>query len=123
MAICYDLRFPELFRHLALKGAEVIFLPSAFSKNTGELHWEVLLRARAIENQCFIVAADQCGSHPGQPESFGGSLIAGPSGEVLARMGPEEGVALAEIDLEELRLTRRRHPALEAVRHKLLGLD
>jgi len=122
-AICYDLRFPELFRHLVLGGAEVIFVPSAFTRNTGRLHWEILVRARAIENQSFVVAADQCGSHPGQPESFGGSMVVGPVGEVLARLGEEEGVAVAEIDLEGLRSARWRHPALKNIRHKLLGLD
>ena len=123
VAICYDLRFPELFRHLVLGGAELIFLPSAFTRNTGKLHWEILVRARAIENQCFVVAADQCGSHPGQPDSFGGSMVVGPGGEVLARIGDEEGVALAEIDLDVLRSARCRHPALKSVRNKLLGRD
>ena len=85
LTVCYDLRFPELFRILALRGARVITLPAAFTKVTGEAHWEVLLRARAIENQAFVVAADQIGTHPPDKESFGGSMIVDPWGEVLAR--------------------------------------
>ena len=122
VAICYDLRFPELFRHLALKGAEVIFTPSAFSSRTGSLHWEVLIRARAIENQAYLIAADQCGAHPGQPESFGESLIAAPQGRVLARLGKDEGVAAAELDVAMLRKLREEHPVLENVKRNFLGL-
>jgi len=122
VAICYDLRFPELFRHLALKGAEVIFVPSAFSSQTGKLHWEILIRARAIENQTYLVGADQCGTHPGQPESFGGSIIAGPQGRVLVRLGEEQGLASAELNLAMLRRLRKEHPALENVNRNLLGL-
>jgi len=85
LAVCYDLRFPELFRILAIKGARVIALPAAFTKVTGQAHWEILVRARAIENQAFFVAADQIGTHPPDKESFGGSMIVDPWGEVLAR--------------------------------------
>jgi predicted amidohydrolase len=90
LTVCYDLRFPELYRILAVKGARVIAIPSAFTKVTGRAHWEILVRARAIENQAFVVAADQVGTHPPDKQSFGGSLIVDPWGEVLAR-APEEG--------------------------------
>ena len=122
VAICYDLRFPELFRHLTLKGAEIFFIPSAFFKETGKLHWEILVRARAIENQCFVVASDQCGKHPGQPDSFGESLIVGPEGGVLSRLGAEEGIAACELDLEKLRRMRKEHPILNSINRKFLGL-
>src|SRR3954454_12585386 len=86
LTVCYDLRFPELFRILAIKGATVISLPAAFTKITGEAHWEVLIRARAIENQVFMVAAGQVGVHPENKESYGDSMIVDPWGEVLARV-------------------------------------
>src|SRR3954470_21449716 len=90
LTVCYDLRFPELFRILAVKGATVITLPAAFTKITGEAHWEILIRARAIENQVFMVAAGQVGIHPEDKESYGISRIAGPGGGALAR-GTAEG--------------------------------
>jgi predicted amidohydrolase len=122
VAICYDLRFPELFRLLAVRGAEIIFLPSAFSRQTGELHWEILVRARAIENQAYVIAVDQCGVHPGQPESFADSLMVGPQGEVLERLGQEEGIAVAELNLGMLRRIRAEHPALATIRREFLGI-
>jgi deaminated glutathione amidase len=90
LTVCYDLRFPELYRLLTVEGARVITVPAAFTKVTGQAHWEILLRARAIEDQVFVVAADQIGTHPPDKESFGGSMIVDPWGEVLAR-APEEG--------------------------------
>jgi predicted amidohydrolase len=90
LTVCYDLRFPELFGLLAIEGARVITLPAAFTKVTGQAHWDLLVRARAIENQAFVVAADQIGSHPPDKESFGGSMIVDPWGEVLAR-APDGG--------------------------------
>ena len=112
LTVCYDLRFPELFRILAIRGARVIALPSAFTRVTGEAHWEVLVRARAIENQAFLVAADQVGTHPPDKESYGGSMIVDPWGEVLARAADEECFVAAELDLERQAEVRERLPSL-----------
>jgi deaminated glutathione amidase len=112
MAICYDLRFPELFRIHALRGARVLALPSAFTLATTRDHWEVLLRARAIENQCFVVAANQIGEHMPGKASGGRSLIADPWGTVLATAPDEEGFAIAELDLARQDAIRTRLPAL-----------
>ncbi|MDP8943403.1 MAG: carbon-nitrogen hydrolase family protein [Actinomycetota bacterium] len=112
LAVCYDLRFPELFRILAVRGARVIALPAAFTKVTGRAHWEVLIRARAVENQAFVVAADQVGaSRPGR-ESFGGSMIVDPWGEVLALAPDEECFVAAELDLARQDEIRERLPSL-----------
>jgi predicted amidohydrolase len=112
MAICYDLRFPELFRILTLRGARVLALPCAFTLATTRDHWEVLLRARAIEDQCFVVAANQIGEHMPGKASGGRSLIADPWGIVLATAPDEEGCALAELDLARQEAIRARLPAL-----------
>jgi predicted amidohydrolase len=118
MAICYDLRFPELFRILTLHGARVLALPSAFTLATTRDHWEVLLRARAIENQCFVVAANQIGEHAPGKASGGRSLIADPWGTVLATAPDDEGFALAELDLARQDAIRASLPAL---RHRRAG--
>jgi predicted amidohydrolase len=112
MTVCYDLRFPELFRILAVKGARVIALPAAFTKVTGQAHWEILVRARAIENQAFMIAADQIGAHPPDKESFGGSLIVDPWGEVLDRAPDEECFIAADLDLERQDEVREQLPSL-----------
>ena len=112
LSICYDLRFPELFRILAVRGARVIALPSAFTLPTTRDHWETLLRARAIENQVFVVAANQVGAHPGNHRSGGRSMIVDPWGIVLAQAPDREGHAVAELDLEHQREIRARFPAL-----------
>jgi predicted amidohydrolase len=112
LTVCYDLRFPELYRILALQGARVISVPAAFTKITGEAHWEVLIRARAIENQCFVVAADQFGPITPDTETFGGSMIVDPWGRVLARAGDGECFIAADLDLAEQLETRRRLPSL-----------
>ncbi|MBS1871169.1 MAG: carbon-nitrogen hydrolase family protein [Actinobacteria bacterium] len=112
MAICYDLRFPELFRILTLNGARVLALPSAFTLATTRDHWETLLRARAIENQCFVVAANQIGEHAPGRSSGGRSLIADPWGTVLATAPDAEGYALADLDLARQDAIRARLPAL-----------
>lgn len=112
-AICYDLRFPELFRKLADLGMQVLAFPSAFSQTTGEAHWEVLLRARAIENQCYIVAANQYGQHSPQFTSYGHSMIVDPWGRVLASQATGNGIVLAEIDFEQLAQVRSDLPALK----------
>ncbi len=113
LAICYDLRFPEVFRILALRGALLIALPSAFTLPTTREHWEVLIRARAIENQAFLVAANQVGKHPDGYESGGRSMIVDPWGRVLASLGErEEGHVVAEIDLDAQAQVRRKLPSL-----------
>jgi len=112
MSICYDLRFPELYRILAVRGAELIVIPSAFTLTTTRDHWEVLVRARAIENQCFVVAPNQIGPHPPGHRSGGRSLIVDPWGLVLATAPDRESIAVADLDLEMLRAVRRRLPSL-----------
>jgi predicted amidohydrolase len=112
MSICYDLRFPELYRELSARGAEVISVPSAFTLATTRDHWEVLLRARAIENQCFVVAANQVGDTPPKYRSGGRSMIVDPWGIVLACAPDAEGVILADLSLDALAGVRRRLPAL-----------
>jgi predicted amidohydrolase len=112
MSICYDLRFPELYRILAVRGAEVTVVPSAFTLATTRDHWEILVRARAIENQCFVVAPNQIGKHPGGFRSGGRSLIVDPWGLVLASAPDAETVIVADLDLETLRDVRRRLPSL-----------
>jgi predicted amidohydrolase len=111
-SICYDLRFPQLYRRLAQAGAEILTVPAAFTRMTGEAHWHVLNRARAIENGCFVAAPCQFGTLPGGAECFGHSLIVDPWGRVLADGGDGEGVILAEIDLAQLHAARARIPAI-----------
>jgi predicted amidohydrolase len=113
MAICYDLRFPELFRILTLAGARVLALPSAFTLATTRDHWEILIRARAIEDQCFVVAANQIGEHAPGKASGGRSLIVDPWGTVLATAPDAEGYALAELDVARQDTIRARLPALQ----------
>ena len=112
LTVCYDLRFPHLFRRLARAGAAMISVPSAFTRPTGRAHWEVLLRARAIETGCFILAPAQCGEHAGGRQTYGHSLIVGPWGEILAEADEAPGLIMAEIDLGEVEAVRGRIPAL-----------
>jgi deaminated glutathione amidase len=112
LSVCYDLRFPELYRILALRGARVLTVPAAFTHTTGQAHWELLVRARAIENQAYVVAPNQCGEAPPHYHSYGHSLIVDPWGEVLARAGEEEGVIIAELDLEHQEEVRQSLPSL-----------
>jgi len=112
LSICYDVRFAELYRILTLRGAQVLCVPSAFTLTTTRDHWEVLLRARAIENQSFVVAANQIGVHPGGNESGGRSMIVDPWGLVLAQATDGEGIALAELDRARLEHVRTTLPAL-----------
>lgn len=115
-SICYDLRFPELYRRLVSAGAEVLLVPSAFTAPTGAAHWEVLCRARAIENQCYLLAANQTGASPHGHRDYGNSVLVDPWGTILARLGDEEGVATAELDGAVLARVRRELPALDHVR-------
>jgi len=122
LTICYDLRFPELFLALRREGATAIFVPSAFTVETGRDHWEVLLRARAIETQCYIIAAATCGTHSdaaGKPrETYGHSLICDPWGRVVATVAAGEGHAAAEIDMGSLAKVRAAMPVLD---HRRIG--
>jgi predicted amidohydrolase len=121
MSICYDLRFPELYRTLAVRGAEVVAVPSAFTLATTRDHWEVLVRARAIENQCFMIAANQIGAHPGGFRSGGRSMIVDPWGLVLASAPDTETAIVADLDLGALADIRRRLPSLANRRPDVYG--
>ncbi len=112
LSICYDLRFPELYRILAVRGARVIAVPAAFTLATTRDHWETLVRARAIENQAFVIAANQVGRHPGGHHSGGRSMIVDPWGVVLAQAPDQEGHIVADLDLERQCEIRARLPAL-----------
>jgi deaminated glutathione amidase len=121
LSVCYDLRFPELYRLLATGGARVLFIPSAFTALTGKAHWEVLLRARAIENQAFVVAPAQLGAAEGASACYGHSLIVDPWGEVLAEADDEETVIVADLDVQRLERLRREFPSLANRRLPLLA--
>jgi predicted amidohydrolase len=112
MTVCYDLRFPKLYRSLAQAGATLLSVPAAFTQFTGQAHWHVLLRARAIETGCFVVAPAQCGEHVGERRTYGHSLIVAPWGEVLADGGETPGITLAEIDMAKVAEARRMVPSL-----------
>lgn len=113
LSICYDLRFPALYRALAEAGASFLSVPSAFTQQTGEAHWHVLLRARAIETGCFVLAAAQGGKHENGRETFGHSLIIDPWGRILGEGGTEPGIVLAEIDPAAVAVARGRVPSLQ----------
>ena len=121
LSICYDLRFPELYRALADRGAEVLVVPAAFTVPTGKDHWHVLLRARAIESQAYVVAAGQWGKHPGGRVTYGKSCIVDPWGEIIAQASEGEGVIVAPIDLGYLRRVRESLPSLRHRRLRSVG--
>lgn len=112
LSVCYDLRFPELYRALTLAGAEILCVPAAFTAKTGEAHWETLLRARAIENQCSVIAPGQFGEHPGGRRTWGHSLIVGPWGEILAQQADGAGVVIARPDRARQAQLRQSFPVL-----------
>jgi predicted amidohydrolase len=116
LAICYDLRFPELFRRLALDGAEALTMPAAFTLHTGKDHWEPLVRARAIENTCYVAAAAQWGTHHPGRSTWGKSMIVDPWGQILAAVPEGEGIAVAELDPDQLAKVRKGLPTLAHVR-------
>ncbi|MDH5300233.1 MAG: carbon-nitrogen hydrolase family protein [Gammaproteobacteria bacterium] len=118
VAICYDLRFPELFRALVDQGAEFFVVPSAFTAITGRAHWEIITRTRAVENLCYMVAAAQGGYHISGRETYGNSMIIDPWGVVLDRLTHGVGFVIADMDKERLQMTRRNFPALEHRRVK-----
>lgn len=113
LSVCYDLRFPHLYRALAKAGADILMVPSAFTRTTGRAHWHVLLRARAIETGCFVLAPAQTGHHADGRETYGHSLAVAPWGEVLADGGEAVGVTVVDLDLSEVAAARGRIPALE----------
>jgi deaminated glutathione amidase len=119
LSVCYDMRFPELYRDLVARGAEWLAMPAAFTVPTGRAHWETLLRARAIENLCYVVAPAQCGTHTSGRETYGDTLIADYWGQVLSRLAKGSGVITADIDLAKQAETRARFPALD---NRRLGL-
>lgn len=119
LSICYDLRFPELYRRLVDLGAQMIVVPAAFTLVTGKDHWHVLLRARAIENQCYVIAAAQWGTHPKGRSTFGKSLIIDPWGDVIAQASEGIGLVSADLDLERLRRVRASLPCLQHRRIQL----
>ena len=113
MTVCYDVRFPGLYRKLAKAGAGMLAVPSAFTEVTGQAHWHVLLRARAIENACFVIAPAQCGSHPGDRRTFGHSMIIDPWGTVLAEAKSEPTIISSTIDVALIASARSRIPVLD----------
>lgn len=118
LSICYDLRFPELYRRLTFAGARLLMIPSAFTFPTGEAHWDTLIRARAIENQCYVVAPAQFGPNVHGFSDYGNSMIVDPWGRVLARASDQEGVVIAPVDMEYLERVRRELPSLVHARLK-----
>jgi deaminated glutathione amidase len=113
LSVCYDVRFPELYRRLSAAGAEVLTVPSAFTAPTGRVHWEVLLRARAIENQCYVLAAAQSGLHENGRQTYGDTLIIDPWGTVVRRLPRGSGIVLAEIDRARILAIRKAFPVLD----------
>ncbi|MBS0290600.1 MAG: carbon-nitrogen hydrolase family protein [Proteobacteria bacterium] len=115
LAICYDIRFPELFRAMMFKGAQIVVLPSAFTIPTGKAHWEILLRARAIENLCYIIAPGECGLRSDGRGTFGHSMIISPWGEILSSLQAAPGLVSANIDLDKMQTLRNNFPALNHI--------
>lgn len=111
LSICYDVRFPELYRKMARP--DIILVPAAFTRATGQAHWELLLRARAVENQCYVLGTAQCGEHPGGLQTWGHSMIVNPWGEVEAMLGDEPGVLLGQVNPAAITAARQRLPALD----------
>ena len=116
LAVCYDLRFPELFRAMVVEGTEIIALPSAFTAVTGRAHWETLIRARAVENLCYVLAADQGGFHVSGRETYGDSMVVDPWGTILDRLPKGPGVIVQDIELERVHQLRRSFPAIDHIR-------
>ncbi|MGI9229736.1 MAG: carbon-nitrogen hydrolase family protein [Gammaproteobacteria bacterium] len=120
MTVCYDLRFPELYRKLVDQGAEIFTVPSAFTYATGKRHWQMLLQARAVENLCFVIAANQTGNNTETRRTWGHSMIVHPWGDVLACVEDEPGVAIADIDLKQVAELRQSFPTLN---HRTIGVN
>jgi len=113
LTVCYDLRFAELYQQLLFKGAELFTVPSAFTSVTGQAHWELLLRARAVENLCFVLAANQCGHHENGRDTYGHSMVVEPWGKVVAKKTTGVGLVTADIDLQRLSQLREQFPCIE----------
>lgn len=113
MSVCYDLRFPELYRSMLARDVNIITVPSAFTWTTGNAHWESLLRARAVENLCYVIASNQGGKHINNRETWGHSLVMNPWGDVLSVVEEGEGVAIADIDIRQLEILREKFPTLK----------
>jgi len=113
LSICYDLRFPHLFRALAKAGAQVLNIPAAFTVPTGKMHWHTLLRARAIETGCFVIAPGQCGTHDGGRKTYGHSLVVAPTGEIIAEAADDPAIIIAEIDMDRVTAARQMLPSLQ----------
>lgn len=120
LSVCYDVRFPELYRYLAQMGADVLFIPAAFTAYTGKDHWQVLLQARAIENTCYVIAPAQTGKHYALRQSHGHAVVIDPWGTILADAGDKPGVAIASINPSRLEQVRRQMPSLQ---HRVFGLS
>ncbi len=118
LSICYDLRFPELYRAMVLRGAKLIFVPSAFTLHTGKDHWEALLRARAIENQCYVVAPGQIGQYMDRVNTYGRTMIVDPWGQVMSVCQDKEDVIVCDLDMDYLEDIRRKLPCLEHIHKK-----
>ena len=118
LSVCYDVRFPELYRHLSHKGADVMFVPAAFTAFTGKDHWQVLLQARAVENTAYVIAPAQTGNNYGRRQTHGHAMIVDPWGVILADAGDKPGIAIAEIKPSRLEQVRRQMPSLE---HRVFG--
>ena len=114
LSTCYDVRFPYLYRTMARRGADMFCVPAAFTRTSGKAHWHVLLRARAIENGCFVMAPAQTGSHPGGVETYGHALIINPWGEIIADAGEAPGIIIADIDTAEVKNAREKIPSLNS---------
>jgi deaminated glutathione amidase len=112
LSICYDIRFPGLYQQLSAAGAEILTVPAAFTVPTGKVHWHILLRARAIENACWVIAAAQTGRHEDGRDTFGHSLVIDPWGEIVLDMGSEAGIGFAEVDLDRVKDARSRIPVI-----------
>lgn len=121
MSISYDIRFPELYRQLILKGAQILLVPSAFLAKTGSSHWETMLRTRAIENQCYVVAAAQCSNDSSLSKfGFGHSMVVDPWGDIIAQCSDKEGITLCELDLDYLDKVRSNMNCLSHMRTESL---
>lgn len=118
VSVCYDVRFPELYRHLSRQGADVLFVPAAFTAYTGKDHWQILLQARAIENTCYVIAPAQTGKHYALRQTHGHAMIIDPWGAILADAGDRPGVAIAEINPDRLEKVRQQMPSLQ---HRVFG--
>ncbi len=113
LSICYDIRFPELYRNMLEQGAQIFVLPSAFTAKTGQAHWEILLRARAIENLCYLIAPNQGGQHANGRETYGHSMIIDPWGNIISQLETGNGFVIAEIDIDHLTALRQTFPSID----------